>query len=167
VPPPTSRPTEVAPVRPAASTSAAKLPPFTKESSFVLTTTPAGATAVFDNNSAQPCITPCNLSLPSGRHTLVLSHPGYRDEPKIIEVPRDPGLIVDLAPLAGTFSLITNPPGLKVIIDGKEHAQKTPLSVTLPAGTHQIEVINGADKREFPVEIRDNQIKSQTVNWSQ
>jgi hypothetical protein len=157
-----------APPRPQTdNAAAARLPLAPKESSFQLTTSPAGATAVFDNDPAQPCTTPCTRNLPAGRHTIVLNHSGYRESLKIIDTPRDPGLIVDMLPLEGTFSLVTNPAGLKVLIDGKEHAQKTPLSVTLSAGKHEIQVINGNDKRDFPVEIKDGQIKSQTVEWGQ
>jgi serine/threonine protein kinase len=143
-----------------------KLPPAPKESGFQLTTAPVGATAVFDNNG-QPCTTPCNLTLPVGRHTIELRHAGYRETLKIIEVPRDPGLIVDLQPLEGTFSLATTPPGLKVLIDGKENAKKTPLRVMLPAGPHQIVVVNGTEQRDFAVEIKDDQITAQTVSWGQ
>ncbi len=158
--------TPVAPPRPAAETAGVKLPPLPKESSFQLTSSPAGATAVFDTNGVS-CTTPCNLTLPMGRHTIELSHAGYRNTPKIIELPRDTGLIVDLSPLEGTFTLTTVPPGLKVLIDGKENAQKTPLTVTLSAGAHKVEVINGDDRRDFEVQITDGQIKSQAVSWGQ
>ncbi len=158
--------TPVAPPRSTPETASVKLPPLPKESSFQLTSSPAGATAVFDTNGVT-CTTPCSLMLPMGRHTIELSHAGYRSAPKIIDLPRDTGLIVDLAPLEGTFSLTTVPPGLKVLIDGKENAQKTPLTVTLSAGAHKVEVINGDDRRDFEVQITDGQIKSQAVSWGQ
>ncbi|MGH9594384.1 MAG: serine/threonine protein kinase, partial [Bryobacteraceae bacterium] len=96
-----------------------KLPPAPREGSFELTSSPVGATAVFDDNG-QPCTTPCSLKLPAGRHTIALRRAGYREALKIIEVPRDPGLVVDLDPLEGTLSITTSPSGLRVVIDGKE-----------------------------------------------
>ena len=54
----------------------------------------------------------------------MVQHAGYRDQHRIIEVPRDAGLIVDLPKQMGSLSLITNPPGLTVIVDGKEQTQE-------------------------------------------
>jgi len=54
---------------------------------------------------------PVPLTLPAGRHTFVARHSGYRDAQRIIDIPRDTGLIVDLAKMAGMLSVISTPPG--------------------------------------------------------
>ncbi len=177
-PPPQPPPTPVAtpeaatpppvanPEPPRAKTAAIvpKTPAPPAEGSFALTTSPAGATATFDSSGVE-CTTPCNLTLAAGRHTFVVRHAGYRDTQKIINIPDNTGLIVDLAPLTGTLNLITNPPGLLVVIDGREHAQKTPVSLTLPVGPHKIQVIKGSDRQEVDVDLSDGQFVSKTISW--
>jgi serine/threonine protein kinase len=135
-----------------------------KEGSFQLTTSPAGATATFDTAGID-CTTPCNLTLPVGRHSFVLRQPGYREQQKIITIPNDTGLIVDLVPMTGTLNLITEPAGLTVLVDGREHPQKTPVSLTLPIGTHTIQLVKGNERQDLQVDLTDGQFVSKTVSW--
>ena len=97
----------------------------------------------------------------------MIRHAGYRDAQRIIEIPRDTGLIVDLVRMTGMLSLISSPPGLTVFIDGQEQSQKTPASITLPVGEHRVQVVKGNDKQEFVVEIRDGLLSSKFIEWSQ
>ena len=161
-PPPVAAPSDPAPSKPVANTPAA--PAAAKEGSFQLTASPAGATAVFDTSGIE-CTTPCNLTLPAGRHSFVLHQTGYRDLQKIINIPNDTGLIVDLVPMTGTLNLLTDPPGLIVMIDGREHPQKTPVNVTLPIGPHRIQVVKGAERQELQVDLSDGQFVSKTISW--
>jgi len=166
-PPVQPDPTAAAPPAPApqkAVATARPVAPTPKEGAFQLTTSPAGATATFDASGIE-CTTPCNLTLPVGRHTFVLRHTGYRDTQKIITIPADTGLIVDLVQMSGTLNLITNPPGLSVLIDGREQTQKTPLSVALPVGLHKIQLIKGTDRQELQVDLADGQFVSKTISW--
>jgi serine/threonine protein kinase len=162
----------------AEATTAIKLPPVVKpsqpkgpptptEAVFQLTTNPPGAEAVFDQILSRKCITPCSMTLAAGRHTILVTHAGYRDRQKIIEVPRDNGDIVDLERMAGTFTLTSNPPGLTVLIDGREQAKRTPLTLTLPVGPHAIQVLKGADKQEFTIDMRDGAIMTRNSDWTQ
>jgi serine/threonine protein kinase len=137
------------------------------EADFQVTTSPAGANVTFDGDSSTRCKTPCSISLNAGRHTFVVTHVGYRDAHRIIEVPRDAGLIIDLAKLMGSLSLITNPPGLTVIIDGSVQAQKTPANLSLAIGTHHVQVMKGAEKQDFTVDIRDGLLSSKFIEWTQ
>jgi serine/threonine-protein kinase len=146
--------------------AAAKLPPAPSEASFQVTATPAGATAVFDKNLME-CTAPCSVTLSAGRHTLVVRSAGYRDAARIIDIPQDPGLIINLERMAGTLSLITNPPGLVVSIDGQEQARKTPATFTLAPGPHRIEVVKGSERHPISVEIHDGSTIERTVDWSQ
>ena len=147
-PPPTPRP-----VQPAA------------DAIFQLTTSPAGAEAIFDGE--RRCITPCTMTLATGRHTFVVRHAGFRDAHRIIELPQDTGLIVDLTRASGTLSLISVPPGLTVIVDGQEQSRKTPVSLTLPVGQHQIRVTDGSRKQDFSVDVRDGALVSRTIELTQ
>jgi len=74
-------------------------------------------------------------------------------------------MLVDLAQMIGTLSLITNPPGLTVTIDGLEQAQKTPLSVRLPAGPHKVEAVRGNDRQQITVDITDGSITARSLTW--
>jgi hypothetical protein len=168
-PPPESTPVpqtaatpEAAPSRPVAI--APRAPAAPSEGAFALTTSPSGATATFDASGIE-CTTPCNLTLPNGRHTFVLRHAGFRDIQKIITIPNDTGLIVDLVAMSGTLNLITNPPGASVLVDGREQAQKTPLSLALPVGPHKIQLVKGNERQELDVDLSDGQFISKTVSW--
>jgi serine/threonine protein kinase len=134
---------------------------------FQVTASPAGAIVTFDGDTSTRCKSPCNISLTPGRHTFVVTHPGYRDARRIIEVPRDAGSIVDLSKQMGSFSLITNPPGLTVIVDGQEQAKKTPANLSLPVGTHRVAVMKGTEKQEFTIDIHDGLLSSKTLDWTQ
>lgn len=142
-----------------------KAPPGPTEASFELTTMPAGAEATFDGNADLKCTTPCNLNLAMGRHTLLLRSAGYREAQRVFTLPNDPGLIVNLEASAGTLSLVTNPPGLTVIIDGQEQTRKTPANFPLAVGEHKVQVLRGAEKQEFTAQIRDNVVSQKNIDW--
>ena len=161
-PPPEAAAAE--PIQPQPVATAPRSSAAPSEGGFALTTSPAGATALFDTSGIE-CTTPCNLTLPVGRHTFVLRHAGFRETQKIITIPNDTGLIVDLVPTSGTLNLISNPPGLSVLIDGREQTQKTPLSVALPVGPHKVELVKGTERQEFQVDLSDGQLVSKTISW--
>jgi serine/threonine protein kinase len=160
--PPTPAQNKEVPRPPVAARNDIKLP---GAGPFQLTTNPPGAKAIFDADSSTECTSPCKLELPSGRHAFVVTHAGYHDAQRVIEIPRDTGLIVDLSPMAGTLSIATTPAGLAVVIDGKEQARRTPMSVTLPVGEHRVQVLRGSDRQEFTVQIQDGAISSRTIEW--
>jgi hypothetical protein len=103
--------------------------------------------------------------LPAGRHVFVLRHAGFRETQKIIYIPNDTGLIVDLVPTTGILNLVTDPAGLTVLIDGREQPQKTPVSLTLPVGAHKVQVIKGSERQELQVDLSDGQFLSKTISW--
>jgi serine/threonine protein kinase len=137
------------------------------DADFEVTTSPSGANVTFDGDPGTRCKSPCTVTLSPGRHTFLAQRAGYRDERRIIEVPRDAGLIVDLAKQMGSLSLITKPPGLTVFVDGKEQLQKTPANLSLSIGPHRVQVMKGAEKQEFTVDIRDNALSSKFIEWTQ
>jgi serine/threonine-protein kinase len=137
------------------------------EGAFRLTTLPAGSEAAFDSDTAHPCVTPCTLNLKMGRHTLTVKHAGYREARRVFSLPDDPGLIVNLEGATGTLSLVTNPPGLTVFIDGQEQARRTPANFVLPVAEHRVQVIRGNEKQEFTIEIRDGVLSQKNIDWAQ
>ena len=145
--------------------SAPKPPAAPQEGTFALSSAPPGLRAIFDDNPQVSCTTPCEMTLASGRHTLLLQKEGYRDSRRIIEIPRDTSLLVDVPQMIGTLSLITTPPGLTVFIDGREQTQKTPLSVRLPAGSHRVEAVRGTDRQQITVDITDGSITARSISW--
>jgi serine/threonine protein kinase len=153
----------------AAAATGKKSPPSSNpteaNSAFQLTTSPSGAVAVFDDDPGVQCVSPCKVTLPTGRHTISLHHAGYRDARRIIEVPRDPGLIVDLSAMTGTLSVSTTPPGLVVVVDGQTEARKTPLSINLAVGQHRVEVYKGTERQTLTVDISDGQISTKIIDW--
>jgi len=167
VPAPDPPPAEAPPQTQQVEKVATALPPgpsVPKEGTFQLTTSPSGARATFDTSGIE-CTTPCSLTLPAGRHVFVLRHAGFRETQKIINIPNDTGLIVDLVPMTGILNLVTDPAGLTVVIDGREHPQKTPVSLTLPVGAHKIQVIKGSERQELQIDLSDGQFLSKTISW--
>ena len=132
-----------------------------------LTTNPAGGTVTFDGNETTRCTTPCTVTLPRGRHTFRITRDGYRPLDRIISIPQDTGLFLDLRPQMGTLMISTRPAGLIVLIDGQRQSDVTPLSRSLPVGEHQVVVINGDNRQSFPVTIQDSKIITQSVNWEE
>ncbi len=132
---------------------------------FQLNTSPNGADVTFDGKDH--CTSPCKIDLSMGRHTFFTHMAGRRDVHQIIEIPRDTGLIVDLPRATGTLSVISNPPGLTVAVDGAEQSQKTPLHLTLNVGQHKIQVSKGETKQEFTVDIHDGSLVTRTVEIAQ
>ena len=172
--PPAGGPQETAkvvapPVReaPAAAPRAPKTPPAPSETAFQLTATPPASTAVFDSDPATQCPTPCTVNLKAGRHTLLVKAAGYRDAQRIFEIPRETGLIVNMEKMVGTLSVTSSPSGLEVLVDGVDQGRKTPASITLAPGTHRVEVVKGAEKQAFNVEIHDGSTLVQNVDWTQ
>jgi hypothetical protein len=135
------------------------------EGSFALMSTPSGSAAVFDNNPALTCTTPCQLTLSAGRHTFSVKRDGYRTVQRIIEVPRDASARIELARMTGTLSLTTVPAGLTAFIDGQQQTARTPLSIRLPVGEHRVQVVNGADRKEIVVNIGDGEFSTHSIEW--
>ena len=139
--------------------------PQTAETVFELTTSPAGAQAVFDSD--RRCVTPCKMMLTGGRHTFVVRHSGFRDAHRIIEIPRDSETLVTMDAATGMLTLLSDPPGMTIVIDGREQPQKTPARLVLPEGRHQVQVGSGGRTKQFSVEIRDGALVERTIELSQ
>jgi hypothetical protein len=63
------------------------------------------------------------------------------------------------------LSVITNPPGLAMVVDGREQGRRTPVSLSLPVGEHRVQVLKGSEKQEFVVDIRDGVVSQKNIDW--
>ena len=124
---------------------------------------PQKARIVVDGDEAKSCNTPCQIHLPAGRHTLTVALGGYYLAQRIIHVPDDSSLYVPLAQITGWVQLLSTPPGAQIFIDGQLRGQ-TPATVKLPAGQHQILLVQGSQRREQSVNVRADTVERLTFS---
>ena len=132
-----------------------------------LVSVPSGAILTIDSNPSLTCKTPCDLNLTPGRHTLASSLAGYRSALRIFELPKESEITMHLEATSGTVMIRSDPPGGAILIDGKLRVEKTPALITLPTGSHKIEVAKEGFRNFVEVlEIKDAVITNLEVNWS-
>ncbi len=107
-----------------------------------LVTVPKGAEVYLD---AEPVgTTPLTLKeVPVGEHSLLVTKDGYVDLAKSVTVRKGrPTLVKEkLVRESGTLHIVSNPPGAKVILDGKARKGKTPMTIPqVSVGKHRIEL---------------------------
>lgn len=83
-----------------------------------------------------------------------------------VGVPFKKSLSTTVAPAVvsatGTLAITTDPPGAMAIIDGQPSGT-TPVTVTLPAGTHSVELRGAGEPRTLPVTITAGSQSSQYI----
>jgi hypothetical protein len=122
--------------------------------SVMIRTTPSGAAIAVDGAALGEA--PRTIDLPAGKHTITLSLPGHLSESHAVVVKPGPpaklyvrltrsgaeGLRVrdDLdgtpPPGLGTVTVTTDPPGLRVFVNGERVARETPVSFDIGPGTY-------------------------------
>ncbi len=105
-----------------------------------LLTDPPGANVIVDGT--QPCVTPCSITLPAGRHTLAATMPGFGTARKIFNVPQDLSIILPMVKSLGVLLVSSEPSAATVNVDGQP-AGRTPLTLRLAPGTHRVSVWDG------------------------
>lgn len=154
-PPDTQESKGDAPVPPAPP----KSPKAPTESAVAFSTAPGGSKVVVDNNAELSCTSPCSLSLPHGRHTVLATLEGYRPASRVLEVSRDLTYTIDLDQQVGTLSVTSEPSGATIILNGKPRPEKTPAVLKLPIGSYHLQVKSGnVETDDETVEIRDGGI---------
>jgi serine/threonine-protein kinase len=154
------------PPRPAPPKPAEPAEPVVQEHEVLLSTTPPGATIVLNNNSELTCVTPCPLTLETGRHSMVAKLAGYRDALKIFEVPDELEVATALEAMAGSLALRSNPPGAAIQVNGQMRPEKTPTLIDLPAGSHEVVLtLEGFPAYTDTLEIRDRVVSNLEVDW--
>ncbi len=155
--PRSTEPAQEAPAPPSDESTA--LPMRTPAGLDVITriiTSPPGARVTVDGNLSLGCTAPCSLPLEQGRHSLTASHESYRDLHRIIEVPRDSNVSMDMERQIGALSVSSSPPGAIIVINGEQRSERTPAVLKLPAGSYRLQVISGDVKTdEETIVVRD------------
>jgi hypothetical protein len=86
---------------------------------------------------------------------------------KIFETPRDESVFVNLDSLTGTLVVKSDPTGATIIIDGQARSEKTPVTLTLTTGQHNIQIAKeGYKTYAEDLEIKDSVITNIDVNWA-
>jgi hypothetical protein len=94
--------------------------PYATTGSVRISSTPSGASINIDGaNSGH--VTPYNISLKSGSHTLELSMDGYFSDMTVLQVQPDRAMAINrtLKLSTGNLSLEVNPAGARIYFDGK------------------------------------------------
>jgi eukaryotic-like serine/threonine-protein kinase len=147
-PPPQPRgpgPAEPPPVAPPKPAPAKSSFPFR----FV-TSVPAMVTMA-DNHDLN-CITPCELTLSRGEHTVQLSAPGYDAVNRPIQVPQENNLFQELTEELKTVRIASDPSDADVTVDN-ESKGRTPITLRLSVGEHTIKVSQGGKMVEKTINV--------------
>jgi len=127
----------------------------------LVTSEPAGATAMLDNNPAVSCKTPCILAVAPGRHMIALQQEGYQQESREIRIIDSPIEVpmVTLRAHAGTLMLTSEPAGAAIFLNDKPMPQKTPAQIKLAPGTYSVRVERGGLRKSDTVEIHNGETR--------
>ncbi len=127
---------------------------------------PSGAVVQIDNIPSFTCVTPCRITLGTGSHSLKFEKDGHRPRIAELEVPGLSSVFLKMEQRTGTVIVKSDPPGATVLVNGQEHEEKTPLTLTLPVGLHKLIVRReGVLPNESEVNVRDGAISTLDVNW--
>ncbi len=124
---------------------------------------PPGAKMLVDGG-AETCSTPCTLSLPSGRHTLVAQLDGFAVARRIFTIPETSSVYIPLTKGQGVLVVTSTPSGSSVVVDGRTYGQ-TPITIHLSAGPHSLVVSNGLGRHQETVQIEPEGFQARSVRW--
>jgi serine/threonine protein kinase/type II secretory pathway pseudopilin PulG len=104
---------------------------------------PAGAHVDIDGQTRPEWVTPFLADKPPlGKHTVTYTMPNFSTEKRTVEVAAGKKGTVDakLATTVGTVKISSSPAGADIALNGKPTGQKTPATLSLPAGNHVIKL---------------------------
>jgi hypothetical protein len=88
---------------------------------------------------------------------------GYRPYPRVFSVPQDGDVLLRLSKVAGTLSIVSDPSGASIEIDGKPQSMPTPARFDLAPGTYHIKVVRNGAVADFEVQLGDGQFITKRV----
>jgi len=111
---------------------------------LTVNSTPEGAEVKLDGRSDSSWVTPFNMTgLAPGAHTVTVSKAGYVAENRTIEAASGSKmfLVVQLAPAGATVSVVSQPAGAAIFMDGHDTGKVTPAQfIVEKSGTHTLAV---------------------------
>ena len=120
---------------------------------------------MIDDNASQTCRTPCMIPLSPGRHTLSVQLAGFRPYPRVINVPQDGDIFMQLSKAAGTLSLTSEPEGATIEMDGMPQSKRTPSLFELSPGSHHFRVSRNGASLDFDVKVRDGDVITKKIDF--
>jgi serine/threonine protein kinase len=143
-------------------------PPTLKIGQLLVTANVSGAKISVDGSSEPDWVTPhsSTIELAAGTHQVVVSKEGYDDyqQSVTIEGGKTRTLNAPLSAASGEIQIVTTPPGLDVLIDGKLIGP-SPARATLRAGDHRYAIRRpGAEPYENTFNLASGAIKQIKVN---
>ncbi|HEY7303994.1 MAG TPA: serine/threonine-protein kinase, partial [Bryobacteraceae bacterium] len=127
-------------------------------------TDPPGARVIVDNRADTSCNAPCSVSLANGRHTLTAEANGYAVARRIFTVPEQSTVYVPLGKSEGVLLVTSAPSGSSVMVDGKNYG-KTPVTLHLSPGVHQLVVASGATRYQESVVVQAGGFEVKSYRW--
>ena len=85
---------------------------------------------------------------------------------RIVNLPQESTVNVSLLRAEGTLMIRSNPAGATILVDDQPRTEKTPATLTLPAGRHKITLRReGLPDYNETIEIKDQVLTNASVNW--
>ncbi len=166
-PPASPQETKPADEKPPADTTVKPTPPARPPAApqplpVSIISSPGGASATVDGRSDSSCNTPCSIDVAPGKHTLIVSMPGYQVERREFEVGHEPPDLpaVTLHVITGTLMLTSSPPGANILVNGKRIDKVTNAMLQLAPGSYKITVEKDGKQGSDQVDIRNGEIKT-------
>jgi len=174
-PPPAAEPTTPKPVEaPPKAVAASKPEPrartaAAKVGQLMVSANVTGATISVDGRSDPSWLTPYTIAdLSAGAHNVMISKDGYDSfqQSVTIEGGQTGNVVGNLSTPRAELGIVTKPPGVEVLIDGKSYGP-SPVNVTLPPGNHTYTVKQpGAAPYENTVTLKSGDIVTKTLTLS-
>ena len=135
--------------------------------SVTITTTPAGAFVVIQDEFPKSCTSPCSLSVLPGRYAVSANLAGHQRAVRYIEVPTNLMVHLVLQQMTGKLIVKTNPAGATILVNSVARPEKTPAVLSLPVGKYKIALEKeGFLRQEDEVTVRDGVLSTMEINWT-
>jgi tetratricopeptide (TPR) repeat protein len=114
----------------------------------LLTSEPAGAHVFAGEGTYPVCVTPCNLQVADGTHSLRVSLAGYEEQrQKVVVKGADRRVAIAMHPIQGSVIVETAAP-VPITVNGTPVGAQSPAELALAPGLYRIGAQFGADVRD-------------------
>jgi PEGA domain-containing protein len=127
-----------------------------------------GAKISIDGKGEADWIAPRTLSLPAGTHQVAVLKDGYVTWGKsvTVEAGSAESIAAQLVPPTGEINIVTEPPGLEVLVDGKSIGL-SPARAIVSVGEHKYKIIapSGQPPFESTITAKETSIAKKTLRF--